>query len=142
MTEVFVRAMRTREAREMMPLDHAGVAVSLRYPGDVDLVASLENIGGTDRLPELQFAFTTLIELARRNSRRDLGLLKVASRGRSCPRKFPLAEGHLYGFITVGWRTFQLRNGARPELDHGHGLHPSRSVSNLSHSQLFSNQSS
>src|ERR1019366_7601536 len=99
-----------------MALDHARVAMSLRDARDVNRVARLEDVAGGNRLPELQLALAALVELARRDSRCDLGLLKMTPGGQRRPRKLALAERHLHGFVAVGRRAFQLRHGTRPEL--------------------------
>ena len=42
----------------------------------------------------------------------------------------------------IGRRALDLRDGAWAKLDHGHGLHTPRRISNLGHAQFFANQSS
>jgi hypothetical protein len=66
----------------------------------------------------------------------------MAAGGRRRPRELALAESYLYGIVAVGRRAFDLRDGARAKLDHGHGLHAPRRISNLGHAQFFANQSS
>src|SRR6266481_1232503 len=139
--EIFVSAVRAGESGEMVALDYAGVAVSLRDSGYVDLIAHLENVASRDRLSERQLAFAATLELARLDAGRDVGLGEMPAHCAGHAAHLALAERDLHAVVAVSCGGLHLRHRAWPERQHGGGANAARRVGHLGHPDFLSNQS-
>src|ERR1700722_13656591 len=117
----------------MVALDNAGVAVTLRDSGHVDLVADFENVASRDRLSERQLAFAATFELARLDAGRDVRLGEMPADCAGDAIQLALAERHLDGFIAVSRRGLNLRHRAWPERQHGGCANAASRVGHLGH---------
>src|ERR1700691_1312220 len=125
----------------MVALDNAGVAVTLRDSGHVDLVAHFENVASRDRLSERELAFAAALELARLDAGRDVRLGEMPAHRTGDAVQLALAERHLDGFIAIGRRGLNLRHRAWPERQHGGSAYAASRVGHLGHPDFLSNQS-
>src|SRR6185437_6146618 len=133
-----VRAVRDRAAAEVVPLDRSLEALADPDPGDLDLVARLEDLDGhvlaLDGFREVPAELDQVAERAV-----DAGLAQVAELGL---RKLALGHrvvGELDGLVAVGVRSADGDDGARARLDHGHRGHAAALlVEELRHAELAS----
>jgi hypothetical protein len=125
----------------MMAFDNTREAVPLADGRNVDYVARFEYVGRADYLAKLELALTAPGKLARRDSRSDFGLGKMAALRLAHARELAPAERDLDSVVTVGRLGLYLRHGARPELNHSYREHTSCRVAHLGHAEFSSYES-
>jgi hypothetical protein len=138
MTEVFVSPVRTRETGKMMAFDDPRVTVPFGYTANVDPDTSLEYFSGGEILSQLELSVAGALELAYRNSRRNLALGEMAPCGLAHAGVFFATEGKLDRFVTVGRTGLELGYDARTERYHRDRPHAPDLVRYLGHPELLS----
>ena len=124
-----------RAAREVVALDRALEALADPDPGDLDLVAGLEDLDG-DGLA-LDGTVDAAAKLDEPAVRADAGLREVAELGLRQLRVRHCVVGELHGVVAVGRDRLDLHNGTRARRDHRDGGHDTGlRIEDLGHAEL------
>ena len=119
---------------ELVPLDRALKALADRDPGHLHLLARLERLDG-DRLADLELGLAT--ELGEVTVRAGTGLLQMAELAAGELALGDRAEGELDRVVPVRRLGTNQDDGARPRLDHRHGIDGAGLlVEDLGHAEL------
>src|SRR6185503_1433674 len=133
------RAVRGMTALEAVTLDDAREAAALRGALDVDVLALLED-RRVQRLAERVGAHIRDAEFTQVARRRKVALRELAEVGLREALLLVRAEAELERGVAVALRGADLRHGARPRLDHGHGHDVALLVEDLRHADFSANQ--
>src|SRR5437762_2321326 len=132
-------SVRSVAAPELVTLDDAREAASLGRALHVHVLAFLEH-RDVERLAERVGGHVRDSELPEVARRREVALLELPEHGLREATLLVRAETELERGVAVALPGADLRHGAWPRLDHGHGHDVALLVEELGHADLFSDQ--